>query len=182
MGGSIRVVFRVSRVPTIAFAGTLLVVLSRSGAGCAGRCLAAPLSFRRESMSSEKMAWTGPVVLILCVLAVGCGGSTVPSSSPQGNKLNDIHDMYTHYVRSHQKPPHQLSDLANKQYEGISPRAVEDLQKGKIIVVFDIQGNDAGTVMAYVKDAPTKGGAVLMANGTVRQMTAEEFKSALPGK
>lgn len=86
--------------------------------------------------------------------------------------------MYQHFVKSHEKPPHQLSDLASKQYEGISPAAVRDLQKGTFVVVWDIQGNDSGTVMAYEKDAPTQGGAVLMADGTVRQMTADEFKAA----
>jgi hypothetical protein len=85
-------------------------------------------------------------------------------------------------VKNHEKPPHQLSDLASKQYESIYPAAIEDLRKGRVIVVWDVQGKDSGTVIAYEKDVPTQGGAVLMADGTIRQMSADELKAALPAK
>jgi hypothetical protein len=129
-------------------------------------------------MSLEKMAWTWLLVVALPVLAVGCRGNALPSGSPQARDLKEIHEMYKHFVKSQQKPPHQLSDLAKKDYEGIYPTTVQALKQGKFLVVWDVQGTDSGTVLAYDKDAPTKGGAVLMADGTVREMTAEEFKAA----
>jgi hypothetical protein len=130
-------------------------------------------------MSLAKMVWIWPLVLIPCVLAVGCRGRNAGATqSPQEIKLGQVHDMYRHYIKSQQKPPHQLSDLASTRYEGISPIAVAALKKGEIIVVWDVQGNDSGTVLAYEKEVPTQGGAVMMADGTVRQMSADEFKAA----
>jgi hypothetical protein len=71
-----------------------------------------------------------------------------------------------------------MSDLASRQYEGIYPGAVHSLKQGKYVVVWGVKDKDSGTVLAYEKDAPTKGGAVLMADGTVREMTADELKAA----
>jgi hypothetical protein len=133
-------------------------------------------------MSLAKMAWTGLLVATLSVLAVGCRGKTAPSGSPQAIELKQFHAMYQHFVKSEQKPPRQLSDLAKKQYEGIYPVAVRSLQQGKYVVVWNVQGKEAGAVLAYEKDAPTQGGAVLMADGTVRIWSADELKAALPAK
>jgi hypothetical protein len=119
------------------------------------------------------------IALALATAAFGCRGATTRVVSPDEAKLQGVFDMYRHFIKSHEgKPPHKLSDLANPGYEGISPHAVADLKKGNILVVWDVQAKDAGTVLAYEKQVPTQGGAVLMADGTVRQMTADEFKAA----
>ncbi len=86
--------------------------------------------------------------------------------------------MYAHFIKSQQKAPSQLSDLAKRQYEGIYPGAVAALKQGKYVVVWGVNSKDSGTVLAYEKDAPTKGGAVLMADGTVKDMTADELNAA----
>jgi hypothetical protein len=128
-------------------------------------------------MSLAKKAGTLLLFTVLPVLAVGCGGSS-STLSPQHNALKEIHEMYGHYVKSQQKAPSQLSDLAKKEYEGIYPGAVAALKQGKYVVVWGVNSKDSGTVLAYEKDAPSKGGAVLMADGTVKDMTAEELKAA----
>jgi hypothetical protein len=128
-------------------------------------------------MSLAKLAFLGSLLVVLSVLAVGCRGNTQPTA-PKAIGLKEVHEMYQHYVKRNQKPPHQLSDLAKAENEGIYPVTVASLKRGKIVVVWDIQGNDSGTVMAYEKDAPTQGGSVLMADGTVKQMTAAEFTAA----
>ena len=129
-------------------------------------------------MSLAKKAGTLLLFTVLPVLAVGCGGGSPPAVSPQHAVLSQIHDMYGLYIKSQQKAPSQLSDLSKKQYEGVYPRGVAALKQGSYVMVWGVNSKDAGTVLAYEKDAPTKGGAVLMADGTVKDMTAEEFKAA----
>jgi hypothetical protein len=68
-----------------------------------------------------------------------------------------------------------LKDLYNIGYSAV--------EKGEIVVVWGTtvagEGGGGGTgVVAYEKSAPDSGGAVLLQDGTVKQMTAEEFKSA----
>jgi hypothetical protein len=129
-------------------------------------------------MSLPKKAGALLLFTVLSVLAVGCGGGP-PAAPPTKNiVLGQIHDMYSHYIKSQQKAPSKLSDLANKRYEGISPTAVAALKKGEYVVVWGVNSKDSGTVLAYEKDAPTKGGPVLMADGTVKEMTADELKAA----
>lgn len=118
-----------------------------------------------------------PLALALLVLAAGCGTRPAEQSAQQ-KTLSELHEMYRHFIKSQQKAPKQMSDLAKRQYEGIYPMAVAALKQGKYVVVWGVNGTDSGTVLAYEKDAPSKGGAVLMADGTVRDMTADQLKSA----
>jgi hypothetical protein len=129
-------------------------------------------------MSLAKMAWLCPLVVALPVLAVGCRGNPASATSRTTADLQEIHEMYQLAAKRQQKPPHQLSDLTKKDFEVIYPSAVRGLKQGKYVVVWDVQGEQSGTVLAYEKDAPAKGGAVLMADGTVKDMTAEELKAA----
>jgi hypothetical protein len=129
-------------------------------------------------MSLAKKAGTLLLFLVLPVLAVGCGGGPPPTLAPQNATLAQIHQLYEHYIKNHQKAPSQMSDLAKPQYEGIYPVAVAALKQGKFVIVWGVNSKDSGTVLAYEKDAPTKGGAVLMADGSVKDMTAEQLKAA----
>jgi hypothetical protein len=90
--------------------------------------------------------------------------------------------MYQLFVKRNQKPPQQLSDLTSKEFAEVNPSAVRGLKDGKYVVVLNVTAKDSGTLLAYEKAAPTQGGAVLMADGTVREMTADALKAALPGK
>ena len=83
-------------------------------------------------------------------------------------------------MKSEGKPPDELSDIAKTQYEVAYPGAVKALQDGKYLVVFGVKGKEAGTLLAYEKEVPERGGAVIMANGNVRTMTPDQFKKAKP--
>jgi hypothetical protein len=136
------------------------------------------LIFGRDGMKLANSVRTLLFALALAPVAFGCRGGTRPVSA-DAVELQRVYDMYQHFMRSG-KPPHQLSDLANSRYEGISPLAVADLKKGNILVVYDVADKDAGKVLAYKKEALTQGGSVLMADGRMREMTAEELKAAVP--
>ncbi len=84
------------------------------------------------------------------------------------------------YVKTNQQPPMKLSrPSTRKTYSGLHPTAFNAVKEGKYVVVWGVSGKDSGTVLAYEKAAPEKGGAVLMADGTIKTMTADELKAAI---
>ena len=64
--------------------------------------------------------------------------------------------------------------------------AFDRVKAGEIVVIWGVgraTGPGAGQqVLAYEKQAPTEGGAVLFRDGTVKQMTAAEFNAAPKAK
>jgi hypothetical protein len=82
------------------------------------------------------------------------------------------------------RPPAGPDDLA--PYLADFPEALQYLKSGEVVFVYGaplkaIMMGDVGTsqtVLAYEKDAPTRGGLVLMADGATISMTPEEFRGA----
>jgi hypothetical protein len=128
-----------------------------------------------------------PALLVLGTLAVlvaGCGKPAVdPDVQLRNSELTEIYDSYFTYNKTSGRPPKQLSDLNTKELQavsgGVGLQAVKD---GKYVVVWgvDVSGKDAGKVVAYEKDAPKQGGAVVTADGKVKNMSADELQAALP--
>ena len=119
-------------------------------------------------------------VLVGLFLTTGCGGKEDPAVVREKVEFQEIYRVYQHFVKSQEKPPAELSDIATTQYEMLYPVTIKSLQDGKFVVVWNVNSKDARTVLAYDKDAPEKGGAVLMANGTMKTMTAREFAAVKP--
>ena len=117
------------------------------------------------------------------LLAPGCKkqGATDPEVLRREGELKDIHELYAQYIKNNQRPPQQASDLTGKAGEVISPAGVRALKSGNYEVVWGVDVNSApsGTVLAYEKDAPSKGGAGLTTDNKVRTLSADELKSAL---
>jgi hypothetical protein len=93
-------------------------------------------------------------------------------------ELLDLFDAYNEYAKNHQRPPQKLEDL--KKYEAVHDVGVRVLREGKYVAVWGVTSREGNTVLAYAKDAPTQGGPVLLGDGTVKNMTADELKAALP--
>ncbi|HTK78257.1 MAG TPA: hypothetical protein VL371_23550, partial [Gemmataceae bacterium] len=66
-----------------------------------------------------------------------------------------------------------------RKYEVMHGLALRALNSGKYVGVWGVSGKDSSTVLAYAKDAPAQGGAVLMADGSVKNMSAEEAQAAI---
>jgi hypothetical protein len=121
------------------------------------------------------------VLLTIPLLALGCGKKAVePETQRRNSELAEIYDSYTMYAKKNQRPPKQVSDL--KDYEGINPIGIQALKDGRYVAVWGVSSRDAGTVLAYEKDAPKQGGAVLMASGDIKNMSADELQAALKNK
>jgi hypothetical protein len=78
--------------------------------------------------------------------------------------------------------PRKLEDMP--ELERDMPRVYKAIQSGDYVVVWGADPNRAPqgasrTVLAYVKDAPEKGGMAAFLDGGVRQVSADELKQAL---
>ncbi|MFO0937011.1 MAG: hypothetical protein U0798_10910 [Gemmataceae bacterium] len=81
----------------------------------------------------------------------------------------------------------KLTDLS--RYEQQFPRAYQAVKSGTVVVNWNIppmgEGDMAkggGVPLAYEKVVPTSGGWVLLTDGKVKKMTADEYKSASNAK
>jgi hypothetical protein len=124
------------------------------------------------------------LLVALSLLAAGCKGRTSPVDpeiARQDTDLTRLHEIISGYVKNNQRPPKQVSDL--RKYDPIHPGVLPAVEKGTYTVVWGVSTEKSSTaVLAYEKDAPQQGGVVLLANGTVKKMSADELQTALKGK
>jgi hypothetical protein len=115
---------------------------------------------------------------------LGCS-SSAPGQRPRPEVLRAIGDAYRKQQGAGPTRPARLDDLAPHLQD--SPAALEALKSGDVVFLYgaslqDVVKGDVGaseTVIAYEKDAPTRGGWVVMADGlTVQEMTPEQFRKA----
>jgi hypothetical protein len=120
------------------------------------------------------------LLAVVPILVVGCSKSGNDANvSQEETQLKGIHEIYMMYVKKNQAPPKQFSDINQPAYSEIYSGAFNGIKDGNYIVVWGVSGTDGGTVLAYPKDAPEKGGPVVMADGKVKTMTADELKAAI---
>jgi hypothetical protein len=115
------------------------------------------------------------------VVIAGCGGKEViapPATS--GDGLRDLVSVYEYLEYSKLPPPARVEDLTG--YVDSLPNALGRIQSGEYEVVWGAtlakSAPAAGGVLAFEKKASADGGAVLLRDGTVKQMTAAEFAAA----
>lgn len=116
-------------------------------------------------------------------LVTGCSGAPAPGSGTGGNKdaLADLGQMLKALAEEGRKPPATAAELP--QVDPMIPVAAPLLRDGSVVYLWGI-GYAAGSskIVAYEKQTPTEGGSVLLQDGTVKEMTADEFKTAPKAK
>jgi hypothetical protein len=134
-------------------------------------------------MRTDPMALARRVcgVVVMCLLAaapVGCDSSSgKPGYSPKGEeRLHEVWAMYQAYIGARKRPPARLTDL--EPYEPANIYGYAALNNGDLVMLWGGSAGSGPAVLAYEKDAPQQGGAVLLQDGTVKHMTAEEFQAA----
>jgi hypothetical protein len=124
------------------------------------------------------------VLLALAALpfaTLGCGSKTAddPKTLTRRNELVEIYDMYTLYAKRNGRPPRNAADLTKKVDQAHSA-GYRALKNNDYVVTGGVDVNqDSGTVLAYEKDAPKQGGMVLMADGSIKTLSADELQAAL---
>jgi hypothetical protein len=127
-------------------------------------------------------------LLFLLLGAAGCAGTEGVNSNANGpseaDKLQQVGELYRHATNdANGKSPSCLADL--DKYEQGFPDGYEFIRAGKCVVLWGAtmgEGADAATtVLAYEKDVPASGGTVLMLDGSVKQLSSDEFVAAPKG-
>jgi hypothetical protein len=118
-------------------------------------------------------------LLVVVLLLPACGSNTPapPPAVETGEALQELAEVYKYLVAQKVPPPRKPEDLA--EYSGSLEGAMPLIRSGDIVVVWGA-GYSSGSsqVLAYEKDAATSGGKVLLRNGTVKHMSADEFRAA----
>ena len=158
-----------------------------------------------KSLWSARSLWSTSALLIASVLAFGCGGTSTsggrPSASDGGtagegaNKetasiLRHLGMAYLNYCDANVGGPASAEDL-KKNLEEVDrvediggQKSYDILKKGSVVLIYNIHipstltaADARNTVLGYAKDTPSRGGPVLMADGSVKEnVTSEEFK------
>jgi hypothetical protein len=130
-------------------------------------------------------------ILCLCGLAfgvvvlIGCAAEPKPPPPPAAaDALKELTAVYKYLDYSKAAPPRRLEDLT--QFIDTLPTAYYRLQSGEFQMVYGVGMStspaNGSQVLAYERKAATEGGAVLLRDGTIKQMTAAEFSAAPKAK
>ena len=116
--------------------------------------------------------------------AAGCGkGEQGPTPASGADGLKELVTVYDYLAYQKKGPPQKPADL--NEFVDTLPNALPRVQSGEYVVIWGVglakSGSEGNAVLAYEKKALTEGGAVLLRNGTVKEMTAAEFKAAPAG-
>ncbi len=108
----------------------------------------------------------------------GCGGGPQGTADPSAReKLEEVKAMLDTVAADRAKPPSKPSELA--AVEPYLPTSANDIRSGELVYQWGATLSPGGSaVLAYEKKAPTDGGYVLLQDGTVKHMTAQEFAAA----
>jgi hypothetical protein len=125
------------------------------------------------------------MLLLGLLVAAGCSSSKRGGTEAEKGRADELRELATIlplYSGEHRRGPSKPSDLA--PYEAGAPLGYRAVAAGDIVVVWGAtmagegEKSTSTAVVAYEKKTPTEGGFVLLHNGDVKQMTAEEFKNA----
>ena len=115
------------------------------------------------------------------VFLAGCGRKPVaPTPASAADGLREIVEVYKYLDYSGQTPPRFVEELTG--FIDTLPNALPRIQSGEYELAWGVGLSSiplaSGGVLAFEKNVATEGGAVLLRDGTVRQMTPHEFAAA----
>jgi hypothetical protein len=123
-------------------------------------------------------------ILSLAVV-VALTGAVRADDRVTANDLKQIGLAYHGHHDATNKAPQKAEDLA--PYFENSKKLLDHLKTKRIefyygVGLLQMPEGTSNTVLAYEKDAPEKGGLVLFGDGSVKKLSADEFKKAPKAK
>jgi hypothetical protein len=133
-----------------------------------------------------RMSRTCMLAAVLAVAAAGCGGGqsagTADSAGPEAkDALEDLKALLTDAGQTGKRPPANANDMM-QQFDATNPAASNGLMRGLIVYAWGAKLTGGSAVVAHDAKAETDGGYVLLQDGTIKVMTADEFKAAPKAK
>lgn len=114
----------------------------------------------------------------------GCGSSpgTAPVTDEQQARqgLDDLGNLLRAVADEKKRPPAKPADL--EPYTSGFTFATTAIQQKKIVYVWGTGLGSGSAVVAYDATAESAGGLVLLQDGTIKKMSADEFKAAPKAK
>src|SRR5262249_45310017 len=125
-------------------------------------------------------------ILAVCV-ALCLAGAARAADTVTEKDMKAIGLAYHNYLDAKAKPPAKAEDLAPYLPKADAKRLVEALKSAEVkfiynVRVVDMTAGSSNTVVAYVKGIEKAGGLVLYGDGSVRKLTAAQFKKATLAK
>lgn len=125
-----------------------------------------------------------PFLLLMLILSTVPGCSKRPAdelvTSRAGIEVYQVYELYREHIHDKKRPPTKLADL--ELFEAGYPIGYQALRNGQCVAFWGVSlakpDEKSDIILAYEKDTPTQGGLVVMKDGTVKKLTAEEFKAA----
>jgi hypothetical protein len=137
-------------------------------------------------VSERSMSFFRGVFVAATIAAIGlsgCGGA--PKGGEMGQapaELREVNDLLRQVGAASGKAPGKMSDLDKAKDNFVMGHAA--VKSGKVVVIWNTRFAGEGDVgkneipVAYEKDVPTAGGFVLLSAGSIKKMSADEFKAA----
>jgi hypothetical protein len=126
------------------------------------------------------------LVILFVTATVGCGSDpskrdpNVNYGPSNKDMLIDFGAMLKAYIKENKRAPSKVADF--DRYAPAFSGAEEGLRTKTVIYQWgqpiSTDAKAAGTVLAYEKEAEASGGWVLMQDGNIKKMSADEFKAA----
>jgi hypothetical protein len=119
------------------------------------------------------------------LILLGCEGTPKPPPPPSAEDgLKELVGIYKYIEYSKLPIPSKPDDF--NDYIDTMPNGLARIKQGDYVVAWGVGRSAApgaaNQILVYEKKAATEGGAVLLRDGTVKQMTAAEFAAAPKAK
>ena len=134
------------------------------------------------------MSRTIPVVVCLALLVSGCSSQKAVDRVKRSNDLKEIGLAFHEFCQKPGSPAPTKADDLKPWIKDTG--AMSKLASGEVVFLWGVHARDlarmpdgsGGTILAYEKETPEKGGLCLFGECSVKELTAEEFKKTPKAK
>jgi hypothetical protein len=143
-------------------------------------------SLFKEALTMRTIQRIGGVLAALAVLSsvLACGAMGKASARQKAvNDMKQLGMMYHNFHDAKARGPESAAEWNALVSDPEEKALVSAVAAGEYVIYWNVKfptltAGTQNTVLGYEKKVPTEGGTVLMADGSVQQMTAEDFAAA----